>query len=138
MKNRNCPNKDACWDYDAGNCEGCAIGEKIARLVCQNKKLKAKNAALRERLEKAIEVPFVVIDKTTGKEANLSEIALREKWAKNLIYCDMDGVAVTQDGALLILDECGRFEYCPSDRFEIISENSAKARLKELKEKNND
>ena len=55
MKNRNCPNKDMCWDYDASNCEGCAIGEKIARLVRQNKKLKAENAALRERLKKAVE-----------------------------------------------------------------------------------
>lgn len=55
MKNRNCPNKDMCGDYDASNCEGCAIGEKIARLVRQNKKLKAENAALRERLEKAVE-----------------------------------------------------------------------------------
>lgn len=44
-----------CRNYDASNCEGCAIGEKIARLVRQNKKLKAENAALRERLEKAVE-----------------------------------------------------------------------------------
>ena len=49
MRNRNCPDKDACWDYKASNCEGCAIGEKIARLVRQNKKLKAENANLRDR-----------------------------------------------------------------------------------------
>lgn len=55
MKNRNCPNKDMCWDYNASRCEGCAVGEKIARLVRQNKKLKAENAALRERLGKAVE-----------------------------------------------------------------------------------
>lgn len=53
MKNRNCPDKDACWDYKASNCEGCAIGEKIARLVRQNKKLKAENANLRHRAEVA-------------------------------------------------------------------------------------
>lgn len=29
MKNRNCPNKDMCWDYNASNCEGCAISKKI-------------------------------------------------------------------------------------------------------------
>lgn len=50
MKNRSCPNKDACWAYEASNCEGCAIGEKIARLVRQNKKLKAE---LRHRAEVA-------------------------------------------------------------------------------------
>ena len=33
MKNRNCPNKDACWDYDASNCEGCAVGQKIEKYV---------------------------------------------------------------------------------------------------------
>lgn len=46
MKNRNCPNKDACWDYDVSNCDGCAIGEKIARLVRQNKKLKMQQARI--------------------------------------------------------------------------------------------
>lgn len=91
-------------------------------------------AELRARLEKAIEVPFVVLDKTTGKEADLGEIALHEEWAKSLVYCDMDGFAITQDGALLLLDECGKFEYCPSDRFEIVAET----RLKELKEKKDD
>ena len=55
MKNRNCPNKDACWDYNASNCEACALGEKFSRLTRQIKKLKAENAALRERLEKAVE-----------------------------------------------------------------------------------
>ena len=60
MKNRNCPNKDSCWDYNASRCEGCVVGEKIARLVRQNKKLKAENAALRERLEKAVELPRII------------------------------------------------------------------------------
>ena len=92
--------------------------------------IEAENAELRARLGKAIEVPFVVLDKTTGKEADLGEIALHEEWAKSLVYCDMDGFAITQDGALLLLDECGKFEYCPSDRFEIVAET----RLKELKE----
>ena len=53
MKNRNCPDKDVCWGYKESNCEGCAIGEKIARLVRQNKKLKAENANLRHRAEVA-------------------------------------------------------------------------------------
>ena len=107
--------------------EACRIG--IAAIK-RAKELEAENAELRARLEKAIEVPFVVLDKTTGKEAGLGEIALYEEWANSLVYCDMDGFAITQDGALLLLDECGKFEYCPSDRFEIVAE----ARLEELKE----
>lgn len=51
MKNRNCPNKDACWDYNASRCEGCAVGEKIAHFARQNKKLKTENAQLRHRIE---------------------------------------------------------------------------------------
>lgn len=60
MKNRNCPNKDACWDYNASNCKGCAVGEKIACLTRQSKKLKAENASLRARLEKAVELPRII------------------------------------------------------------------------------
>lgn len=47
MKNRNCPNKDACWDYNASNCEGCAVGQKIEKYVRKIKRLQAKNAELR-------------------------------------------------------------------------------------------
>ena len=53
MKNRNCPNKDACWDYDASNCTGCALGEKFSRLTRQIKQLKSENAELRRRAEVA-------------------------------------------------------------------------------------
>ena len=63
---------------------------------------------------------FHVIDKQTGKEADPSEIALKEDWAKGLCYCDMEGFAIEEDGTLLLLDECGRHEYCDHDRFEVI------------------
>ena len=76
MKNKSCPIKDVCWHYRASNCVGCAVGEKIARLAHQNKKLKAENAALRAtlskmetvekelraRLAKAVELPVNVED----------------------------------------------------------------------------
>lgn len=91
------------------------------------KRLEAENAALRERLEKAGEHPFYVFDKKTGKEADVYEIALNEDWAKHLMYCDMDGFAIDQDGTLILIDECGQL-YCPSGRFEICTES----RLKEL------
>lgn len=62
---------------------------------------------------------FTVIDNTTGKEADEWEIANKEEWAKDLCYCDMSGFAITQDGSLILMDECGAFAYCPSDRFTV-------------------
>lgn len=53
MKNKSCPDKIACWYYEVSNCEGCEIGEKIARLARQNKKLKAENAEFRHRAKVA-------------------------------------------------------------------------------------
>ena len=97
-------------------------------LLKQIEQLQAENAALRERLKKAVELPFYVFDKKTGKEADEYEIALNEDWAKHLMYCDMDGFAIEHDGTLMLIDECGQHAYCPSDRFEICNE----ARLKEL------
>lgn len=64
---------------------------------------------------------FEVKDKKTGKYADVERIARREKWAKDLMYCDMEGFAILQDGQLLLLDECGKYRYCPADRFEIIN-----------------
>ena len=63
---------------------------------------------------------FKVIDKKTGKEADEYNIALNEEWAEGLCYCDMDGFAITNDGHLILLDECGNFAYCPIDRFEVV------------------
>ena len=100
----------------------------IADIAAQYEQLEAENAALRERLNKAVEHPFYVFDKKTGKEADAYEIALNEDWAKHLMYCDMDGFAIEQDGTLILIDECGQLAYCPSGRFEICTES----RLKEL------
>ena len=66
---------------------------------------------------------FKVIDKKTGKEADEYTIALKEEWAKGLCYCDMEGFAITSEGYLILLDECGKFAYCPDDRFDIVIEN---------------
>ena len=62
---------------------------------------------------------FRVIDKKTGKEADPYEIALKEEWAQHLMYCDMDGFAILEDGSLILCDECGQFNYAPADRFEV-------------------
>ena len=62
---------------------------------------------------------FDVIDTKTGEYPDLWDIALKEDWAKGLMYCDMEGFAIEEDGTLLLLDECGKFRYCPIGRFEV-------------------
>ena len=63
---------------------------------------------------------FHVIDNLTGKAPDLEEIALNETWAKGLIYCDMQGFALEEDGTLILLDECGGHKYCPAERFTVV------------------
>lgn len=65
---------------------------------------------------------FTVIDNETGKYPDCQKIALTEEWAKHLIYCDIDMFAVTEDGGLILMDDCGNCAYCPSDRFTVIFE----------------
>ena len=76
---------------------------------------------------------FKVIDNNTGKEADIGKIALKEDWAKGLMYCDMQGFAILDDGNLILLDECGKFEYCPSERFSIQFEDSVVLSKEEYK-----
>lgn len=59
MKNRNCPNKDACWDYDASNCEGCALGEKFTRQARKIKNMKSELAEA-ERRAKVFELALAL------------------------------------------------------------------------------
>ena len=63
---------------------------------------------------------FTVIDNKTGRYPDLWKIATEEEWANGLMYCDMEGFALLEGGTLVLLDECGRFEYCPSDRFTVV------------------
>ena len=62
---------------------------------------------------------FDVVDTKTGKYPDWERIARKESWAKGLVYCDMDGIAIREDGSLILLDECGNCVSCPPDRFEI-------------------
>ena len=64
-------------------------------------------------------ISFTVIDNQTGKEPDLWEMATNEDWAKHLMYCDMEGFAISEDGTLLLLGECGNFAYCPEGRFTV-------------------
>lgn len=62
---------------------------------------------------------FIVIDNKTGKYPDCEEIALNEDWANNLCYCDIDCFAMTEDGTLILMDECGNCAYCPEGRFTV-------------------
>lgn len=79
-------------------------------------------------------INFTVIDTTTGTYPDLEKIALTEDWAKHLIYCDMEGFAISEEGELLLLDECGGVVYCPEDRFEVVfdSDVAPKSEVEEL------
>lgn len=120
MKNRNCPNKDMCRDYNASRCGGCTIGEKITRIVRQNKKLKAENAELRARLEKAVELPCKVGDTIYQTDTNGTRIF--KSTVKNIIF-ETDGVA---------FDERAIGESI------FLTEEAVKEKMKKLQEKNND
>ena len=89
---------------------------------------KDRIAELEDKIENGtlVEFPFCVFDKNKNKEADCYKIALKEDWAKCLCYCDMEGFAITQDRMLILLDECGRYTYCPDNRFKVVAE----ARLK--------
>ena len=100
-----------------------------AELRATLSKMETVEKELRARLETAVELPFAVIDKKTGKVADVCNIALKEEWAKHLIYCDIDSFAIKEDGTLILIDDCNNIAYCPYDRFKI----KAEAQFAELK-----
>ena len=65
---------------------------------------------------------FTVIDNKTGKEPDIKEI-IKEPWTKELLSYDIDQFALTEDGKLMLLDDCGGRAYCPEDRFAVIIED---------------
>ena len=77
------------------------------------------NAPILTPPNEPLTLEFDVIDKTTSKYPDWEKIAIEESWANGLIYCDMDGIAIREDGTLILLDECGNCVSCSPDRFEI-------------------
>lgn len=66
---------------------------------------------------------FIVIDKRTGKEPIYDHNHMfKEKWFKdsNLIYCDLDSWCLSEDGNLILTDDCGNVGYPPPDRYEVV------------------
>src|SRR5574344_2111741 len=59
---------------------------------------------------------FKVIDNKTKKAPNLNKICY-EKWANHLGKYDIDQFAITEDGYLILIDDCDNLVYCPNGRF---------------------
>ena len=60
-----------------------------------------------------------VVDRKTGKLANVEELA-GESWVREkLVWPDLEGFAIGEDGCIYLLDECGNWEYCDPTRFYI-------------------
>jgi hypothetical protein len=61
---------------------------------------------------------FTVVDTATGQPPNLARLA-EEPWAKHLIWSNMAGFALCDDGMLILTDTCGNYACCPPGRFTI-------------------
>jgi len=71
---------------------------------------------------------FRVIDRRTGREPIFDgNHIFKEKWfkASHLIYCDIDGWYIGEDGDLILVDDCGNAAYPPEDRFDIIFDDDS-------------
>ena len=118
----------------AENIIAAGYGKTVASDIANDyEKAVNRLAELEDKIENGtlVELPFVVVDKKKKIEADCCKIALKEDWAKCLCYCDMEGFAITQDGMLILLDECGKYTYCPDNRFKVVAESE----LEELQEK---
>ena len=62
---------------------------------------------------------FTVIDNKTGKKPNFENIC-HEKWTRHLLKDDIDQFAVTEDGHLILIDDCDNLVYCPDERYTIV------------------
>ena len=114
-------------------CEGCAVGEKIAHLSRQNKKLKAENAELRARLEKAVELPVNVEDIVYCiRNCGTGGYRIGEYTVIEIVFKYDNQMRIKTSYGLFGCEEWTFGLDCFADRAE------AEARLKELKEKKDD
>ena len=70
-------------------------------------------------------ISFRVINIKTGKEPIFDHNHLfKEKWFKEsgLIWCDLEGWLIGEDGTLYLADECGHVAYAPMDKYQVIFE----------------
>lgn len=70
-----------------------------------------------------VALPFKVVDRRTGKEPIYDgNHMFKEKWFKdsNLIYCDLDVWCITEDGNLILTDDCNNLAYAPLDKYKVV------------------
>jgi hypothetical protein len=96
-----------------------ALMERDKRILALEAEIAKLRASISSKPLTLEDFEFDVIDNKTGEIPDLEHIALYEKWAKGLMYCDMDGFAITEDGTLILMDDCGRLAYCPDGRFKV-------------------
>ena len=66
---------------------------------------------------------FEVIDPRTGGAPIFDfNHVFREKWFKNssLIYCDIAGWCIDEEGNLFLIDDCDNIAYPPAGRFRVV------------------
>ena len=66
---------------------------------------------------------FRVVNKKTGKEPIYDfNHMFKEKWFKesNLIWCDLSDFAITEDGHLILTDDCDNMAYVPMDKYMVV------------------
>lgn len=66
---------------------------------------------------------FKVIDPRTGGAPIFDyNHVFREKWFKesSLIYCDISGWGIDEEGELFLIDDCNNIAYPPKGRFKVV------------------
>ena len=79
---------------------------------------------------------FHVIDKRTGKEPIFDyNHIFKEKWFKEsgLIYCDIDGWYISEDGQLALIDDCGKCVWVDQDRFKVVVDEPTVCDIEQIK-----
>lgn len=60
-----------------------------------------------------------VVDRKTGQQASLEQLSMEGWVQEKLVWPDLEGFAIGEDGAIYLLDECGNWELCDPTRFYI-------------------
>ena len=77
---------------------------------------------------------FRVIDPKTGNEPIFDGNHIcKEKWFKEsgLIPFDLDVFAITENGNLILIDDCNNIAYVPNGRFDVVVAEDIKERLRQ-------
>lgn len=74
-----------------------------------------------------------VVKNRDGSTPNLEQIAITESWAKDLVYCDIGGFVMDEEGNLALTDDTNAIAYAPQGRFSVVF--SSQVENAELREK---